>query len=42
MYKWIDYNEDGVQQINEFVIAQYADEAEYIKVYTPNTIYRLS
>lgn len=37
IYKWTDYNGDGIQQIDEFEIAEYADLAQYIRVYT-NTI----
>lgn len=37
LYKWTDYNGDGIQQLDEFEIAQYADEAQYIRIYT-NTI----
>ena len=34
-YTWIDLNHDGIQQLNEFVIAQFADQATYIRIYTP-------
>lgn len=37
IYKWTDYNGDGVQQLDEFEIAEYADLAKYIRVYT-NTV----
>ncbi|MDY3501744.1 hypothetical protein AWR42_00805 [Riemerella anatipestifer] len=37
IYKWTDYNGDGVQQLDEFEVAEYADLARYIRVYT-NTI----
>ncbi|MDO4225753.1 MAG: hypothetical protein Q4C75_07670, partial [Bergeyella zoohelcum] len=37
VYKWTDYNGDGVQQIDEFETAEYLDLAQYIRVYT-NTI----
>ncbi|MCO5230472.1 MAG: hypothetical protein M9958_04870 [Chitinophagales bacterium] len=34
LYKWIDMNNDGVQQLDEFVIAQFADSANYVRVLT--------
>lgn len=37
IYKWTDYNGDGIQQLDEFEIAEYADLAKYIRVYT-NTV----
>lgn len=33
-YKWTDYSGDGIQQIDEFEIAEYSDLAQYIRVYT--------
>ena len=38
-YAWIDYNHDGIQQLNEFVLAQFPDQAQYIRVYTPSGIF---
>ncbi len=37
IYKWTDYNGDGIQQLDEFEIAEYADLAQYIRIYT-NTV----
>lgn len=37
VYKWTDYNGDGIQQLDEFEIAEYADLAQYIRIYT-NTV----
>lgn len=39
VYKWTDYNGDGVQQLDEFEIAEYADLAQYIRVYTNSVKY---
>ena len=38
-YVWIDYNNDGIQQLNEFVIAQFQDQANYVRIYTPTDVY---
>ncbi|MDO5616617.1 MAG: hypothetical protein Q4G16_10525 [Cruoricaptor ignavus] len=37
VYKWTDYNGDGIQQLDEFEVAEYADLAQYIRIYT-NTV----
>lgn len=38
-YAWNDYNNDGIQQLNEFEIALFIDQAKFIRIFTPTNVF---
>ena len=38
-YEWVDYNHDGIPQVNEFQPATFADQGNYVRIYTPTTAF---
>ena len=38
-FVWFDYNDNGIQELEEFEVAQFQDQAIYIRVLLPNQVY---
>ena len=39
VYAWNDYNGNGIQEVDEFEIALFPDQAKFIRIFLPNQIY---
>ncbi len=38
-FTWIDYNGDGIQDLNEFEIAQFQDQGRFVRILLPNQVF---
>ncbi|KGO89689.1 hypothetical protein [Flavobacterium suncheonense] len=39
VYMWNDYNNNGIQELQEFEVAQFPDQAKYVRVFLPNQVF---
>ena len=39
IFKWVDYNNNGIQEQNEFELTSFSDEGNFIRVLNPTTQY---
>ena len=39
VYMWNDYNNNGIQELEEFEIAPFPDQAKYVRVFLPNQVF---
>ncbi len=38
-YTWVDYNNNGIQELDEFELAQFQDEGKYVRILLPNRVF---
>jgi hypothetical protein len=39
VYMWNDYNNNGIQELEEFEIAPFPDQAKYVRIFLPNQVF---
>jgi len=39
VYSWTDYNNNNIKELDEFEVAQFSDQAEYIRIFKTSTNY---
>lgn len=39
VYTWIDYNNNGIQELQEFEVAPFPDQARYVRIFLPNQVF---